>query len=300
MHVQKSIVTVAMYLLLAGGELPIHVFSRPSGFWLMSSKDVHELYGATSPDADWVVVQWNNPSDLPPFASNRSRNKTAMVSIELSNYSIEQTTADLPCYITYPSGQSLVDEFDLMVQPNTSPEQASLYKNIAASYSITNIKHIKHEVTVQLYEAQILDTSCTVTQAALITAIVLTNRVAKQTFFYQLQLGMLRAVDSRADWSLPDGFWFFRGTNKQLGTIGQFGYGDSISYYGIDSVVYGKETIISIDCYDKIKALIYEAKEYGMDQNLENWAITGTYHGQSAFGHVKFGSKWGEFVLTLY
>ena len=92
--------------------------------------------------------------------------------------------------------------------------------------------------------------------------------------------------------------WFFTGTNGQAGTPRQFGYGDRVwSSYGQHKAIQNNLTEFSLDVLPRLKRLISTGARYGMDQDLSDWRVSGFYFGQSAFGHVEYGSAWSHLSL---
>jgi hypothetical protein len=263
-----------------------------------------ELYGATSPAPDWAIAQWDIPERLPPFRAGLSQNQFGSVHIMRDgSYELRQTTGELPCSKVFGSGRRLPDEFDLLVrhlQPTPRTAKASRESQTLPSLATTLAIH--HDINVKFGEARILDKLCKNTMANILTATVLSNRAADQTFFYQVYLGRFvsrgrasRLVELRAAPS-----WFRTGQSAQSGGRGSFGYDDNIwAGYGLKPAVVGENTNIALDLLPRIRAIIVQGRRYGMDQDLSHWRISGTYHGQNAFGHVEASSRWSGFRLTI-
>jgi hypothetical protein len=123
-----------------------------------------------------------------------------------------------------------------------------------------------------------------------------TNPHSKQTFFYQIRLAAYRGAEVGAAAGFAPA-WFFSGRNEQNGLLGQFGFGDNITTYGQPFAPTGRWTSYRIDTTERIKALIAEGVRFGMDQDLSNWILTGTYHGSTAMGHVLIEGEWRGFAL---
>ena len=274
------------------------VIRQPSGFWLMPSNHSMHLYGPTRPDANWNVAQWDIQQDLPPFLNGKTSNEFASVEVDHEgSYRLTQTPNRTPCERRFPSGKRLVNEFDLFVAPNSAetldaPHAPSFNQNLADMHSLDL------SLDVDLIDAHIIDDKCGITQAAIIMAIVLTNKQKRETFFYQLRLGVLKLDHDLLRNVQQQPNWFSKGGNVQTGKKGQFGLGDNISNFSQSSLTVGKSISLNIDLLPRLRAVLSEGKSFGMDQNLHDWFVTGTYHGTNAFGHMVVSTRWQNFRLT--
>jgi len=276
---------------------PAAIYGSPNGFWLIPSDHSGHLYGDTASDAQWSVAQWDIPEDLPPFVKGRSANRFASVEFSSLGYSLEQTTGNLGCVKQYPSGRELILEFDLFVSPNNANYSNFPQARRNTDFNLIQLHRLMHVISINLSAPRVIDNFCKTTQAAALTAIVLTNKFSKQTFYYQLRLAALQSIDGRAVWRLPPASWFFTGANVQSGKAAQFGFGDNITSYQMAPAVPGAKATFRIDALPRLKQLIGAGAQFGMDQNLAHWQVTGTYHGQNAFGHLAFKSTWSNFAL---
>jgi hypothetical protein len=275
-----------------------------SGLWILASKiedkaAKDKLYGATSPAANWAIGQWDIPQDLPPFSHNVTRNGYASVRYNAGKgFTLSQNATSLPCAILYPSGKRLVDEFDLFVgsipQYDTGHPTTFLNKN----EPLSSLSHIVETAAVRPGQIHLADATCPVTRAVIGTGIVLTDFKTRQTFFYQISFSIYQADRDKMTLALLSPAWFFTGTNGQAGTPRQFGYGDRVwSSYGLHPATQSNLTEFSLDVLPRLKQLISAGAQYGMDQDLSDWSVSGLYFGQSAFGHVEYGSAWSHLSL---
>jgi hypothetical protein len=279
------------------------IFAPLSGIWIFPSEPngknkKSKLYGATSLHANWTIGQWDIPKDLPPFSNNLSENDYASVLYNpAGGFSLYQNAATLPCNKIYPSGKELVDEFDLFV--GSIPLHYKNYpKTLIERDPLSRVSHLYETATVQPTSIHVSDATCPVTRAVIGTGIVVTDIATSQTFFYQISFSIYQADQKKLRLTLLHPAWFFTGTNGQNGAPKEFGYGDRVwASYGVSPAPENKTTSFKLDVLPRLKQLISRGAKYGMDQNLAHWAVTGLYYGQSAFGHIEFGSAWSELSL---
>jgi hypothetical protein len=217
------------------------------------------------------------------------------------SYELRQTTANLPCSKTFASGRQLPDEFDLFAQGLR--QMAPAAANVAAGPrrpSLAAALAVRHSIDVQIIEARPLDNACPHTMANMLTAIVLANRAAKQTFYYQIYLGRFEASGRNLVAVRATPAWFRTGQSAQSGGRGSFGYDDNVwSNYGLEPAAPGMKLHAALNLLPRLRAIIAQGRRYGMDQDLSHWQVSGSYHGQNAFGHVVASSRWSGFSLTV-
>jgi len=279
----------------AGREL----FSPPTGFWIMRSDGSNALYGPTSASADWTVAQWNIPTELPTFQNGVTQNQFARVSIEADgSVTLSQYGDALSCRKQYASGMSDVHEFDLFLRPNNGTPPGYPKATTGPSARLGELSHIFHAIEVEPRSVEAKDASCQVTKAVFLTAIVLANPSKRQTIFYQLRLGAFTAIGSSlSSINLPP-FWFGKGTDPRTARTGYFGYDDSISSYEQEPVAINKPSKFALDLLPRFTALIREGAQFELDQNLSHWIISGAYHGEIVWGHIRVSSHWQNFSLA--
>ena len=276
------------------------VYAQPIGFWLMPRDRSGRLYGPTAPSANWAIAQWGSPKDLPAFNSDKvTENEMQRVKMHADgSYSLSQNTRSQPCTWKYSTGKNLVKETDLFASPNNrriAPDFPQATVNDGARLSA--ISHIFHELQLRPTNYRSESSECQTSQAAFITAVVLSNPTSKQTLFYQLRLAAFRSFDSKhAEFPAA---WFFTGKNMQNGLSGQYGFGDNVTTYGQPFAEMGKWTTYRLDVSQRIKSLIALGALHGMDQDLSHWVLSGTYHGLSAIGHVSIAGEWRDFALAF-
>lgn len=261
-----------------------------------------QLYGATSPTPDWAFAQWDIPERLPPFRDGLSRNRFASVRLTPDGgYRLTQTTGALPCSKRFTSGRDLPDEFDLFAQA-LHPLAMTVGVKPGREPSLAAAQTVRHSLAVEIDEGRALDRGCQHTMANVLTAIVLANPTANQTLFYQIYMGrfVARADQARLVSIRPAPSWFRTGRSGQSGATGSFGYDDNIwSSYGLPPAAPGATTRLAADVLPRLRAVIADGRRYGLDQDLSHWRVTGSYHGQNAFGHVTFSSAWSGFALRV-
>jgi hypothetical protein len=280
------------------------LFAPVSGILIFPSRKSDKnakikLYGATSPAANWTIGQWDIPQDLPPFSNNVTQNNYASVHYNnVGRFTLQQNAESLPCTIVFPSGKRAADEFDLFV--GSIPLYETSYPRTlnGEREPLSRLSHVFETATVRPTTIHIADAACPVTRAVIGTGIVVTDLKMRQTFFYQISFSIYQADQRKLTLAQLQPAWFFTGTNTQAGAPNQFGYGDRVwSSYGVSPATQNNATTFKLDILPRLKQLISQGARYGMDQNLANWAITGLYYGQSAFGHVSYGSAWSGLSL---
>jgi hypothetical protein len=256
-------------------------------------------YGASAPDANWVVSQWNTPENLPPFVNGDTGNGSLHVHLEPDHSTtLEQNGSALSCNRTYATGLQSVHEFDLFIGPNNAARPGARAAALGAAEPLASMRHLMHRITVQPISVDVVDTDCRVTRAVFLSAITLRDEESKQTLFYQLRLGMVQAGAGGLVTALPGPFWFARGHDPRAGTNGYFGYDDSVTYYGDAAARVGQTSSYVLDLLPRLTGIIKDGAAFGMDQDLSHWHVGGTYHGEVIWGHVKVRSHWSGFSLA--
>jgi len=276
------------------------VYSSVAGLWLSPSNHLPKLYGPTSAMANWSIEQWDIPQDLPIFdKSGVSQNNWAKVAwLGNGRYELSQDAATLQCEKTFPSGKHLADEFDLFVAPNNQRVSRFPQAGLDNRESISNLRSIRARISLEVMEARTAGQHCPVDTSVMMYAVVLRDFKMRQVFFYQLRLGYFRGIQTIVRTDAPAPEWFFTGNNTQSGQVGTWGFGDNITVYSQPWASVGKEQSYSVDLLPHLNMLIRQGARYGLDQNLEDWQLTGTYHGQAATGHVVNRALWSEFALV--
>ena len=292
----------AVGLLSSGGtygaeKSSLAVFAPAAGFWLAPSDHSGRLYGPSSPGANWNIAQWGIPEDLPPFnAEGVTENRWAAAKFNGRGIFLSQNSSEMPCERVYPSGGRAVREFDLFVGPN----KQSLFKGVPSAalddkQRLSDVEAIRHRTSVTMRNFSITDGACSITRVAVISALVLTNPPAKQTFYYQLRLG------TQGLGNVPKPGWFFTGNNTQAGRVGEFGYGDNIDQLTARDLMVrvGERQDYDIDLLPRLNIIIANGARYGLDQNLSNWIISGSYQGLINWGHVRVSAELDDYALAV-
>lgn len=271
---------------------PTPVFAQPSGFWLVPSDHSGQLYGSTSPDANWNIAQWHIPEDLPAFSDNSTQNADAAVS--LGSYDNEvnftQMASDLICSTT-----SSPVEFDLFASPNNDNYRnyPSAAVGVSPSANLDTLTDITYSFTVHSQVMTTLDDACELAQGSQVAAVVLSDPTAGQTLFYEVRVERYRVLDGVTTTQLPSPYWYQTGSPN-----GIYGYGDNVTTYGAPAATIGTTESYNLHLLSRLTQLVQQANTYGMDQNLSDWYIRGAYYGQLCWSHMDIESQWSSFALT--
>jgi len=274
------------------------VYQPPKGFWLNPTDYSQQLYGAISREANWSVGQWNIPEDLPAFRGNISTNRWATVRWidDGQRYQLAQDGTTISCNKRYPSGRKLANEFDLFVGPNNANTPRFPQALIDNDKVLSRIRRATARIRLEIRRADAVDEICPVTRSSFLYAVVLTNRKHKQVLFYQIRLSVLEGTRGTLTRSLMPA-WFFAGVNGQSGATGQWGFGDNVTSYAQPWASKGNPQAYSLDLLPRLRQIINLGAAQGLDQSLDDWRLTGTYHGQAAWGHVRNDAIWDGFAL---
>ncbi len=281
------------------------LFNAPAGLRLIAPDKTgvsgsKTLYGATGPEGNWTIAQWDIPENLPPFSNGVSSN--AFATVKWGNdqsISLEQNGKTLPCEKRFPSGRRMPDEFDLLTGP-VGPR----YQGYPAAFhiqatSLANAKKIILNATLLSGTPHIFDNSCKMGAAVSVTGLVFTNVSAQQTFFYQIDFNYYNVINGKLVQNTRPPNWFAQGQSHQTGHNGIFGFSDRVwSGYQTPAAAPEENTVYSIDILSRVNALISIPSEKNIDHNLGDWKLSGIYFGQSIFGHVEFRTVWSH--LRLY
>jgi hypothetical protein len=264
------------------------------GDWIVPPVRGRALYGASSPDANFAVSQWGNPSELSPFVSQRCPSQR-MNCFVASSPNITDTLytdargnrwVDLvskgtgkPCF---PAPDDELDNLESAI--------SHVYKifpqAVLGSANLGKISHLDLAVTAEPVSFSVLagaQCSSRATGAGMLVAVVLNDRAARQTLFFQLRL---HGYPSEV------GPGFFK--NRQ-----PFGFRDEIGMFGLygDGLPIGKPATITLDLLPRLKAVLSTATN-GLDRNVQNWSTGSAYMGQNVFGNVRAETAWCCFSLT--
>lgn len=252
------------------------------------------LYGASAPDADFAISQWGNPTELSPFAAEKCPRQRTNCFVTGSPNITDRLYTDArgvrwvdlvskgtgkPCF---PSPNYELDNFEAAI--------GEVYKAypqaVRGSAHLGAISHLYVSVTAEpvafsmLQGAQCAPRS---SGAGMLLAVVLNNRAARQTLFYQLRL---HGYPSQA------GPGFF--ANRQ-----PFGFRDVIGLFGVygNDIAIGRPTAIRLDLLPRLKAVLSTATN-GLDRDIQNWSTGSVYMGQNVFGNVRAETAWCCFSLV--
>jgi len=293
------VMAAALLVAQAAGAQQAPLFPPITGLWLLpgTHQGAALPYGPSSPDADWMVGQWDIPANLPAFSGNSTSNQFASVTLGAQNsFALAQDATTLPCDRLYGSGRTMVNEYDLLVSSMPIPLLSALADpaaRVRPRLPLDTISHVMVSGTVHVDRMREADHACKATQGVVGIGVVLTNLTSRQTLYYQVSFTVYRDPGTGFVATAAPANWFFRGNNVQNGDARQFGYGDRAwASYGMAPLHEGQSESFNIDVLPVLKQLFVEEAADGIDQNLDDWAVTGGYFGESAFGHVQVGSSW--------
>ena len=172
----------------------------------------------------------------------------------------------MPCERKYPSGRTLVNEFDLFASPNNQGDAGHPSAALHNRAPLGSLHRVHHEIGLELRALSVLDGDCPVTQLGVMTALVLTNPKAGQTLFYQLRLAVLRYRDGATSTKMNGPAWFFAGENLQNGGHGQYGFSDAVAELGAPEAKTGAATTYRFELLPRLVEVIEMGRAKGLDR----------------------------------
>jgi hypothetical protein len=271
-------------------------------------------YAITGKEPDWYIQAWNIPAGrLPPFIEEKKGLNTvfsssapeAGVTIVRTpdtrmSYRLSQNGAVLPCE---RQGEPL--ESNLLAGPVSLRSGSQDRKNSTFPHkNVTQISQLANLVasaTLKVgFGAATTRKGCAVSQAAALISVVLNNRIAHQTLFYQVALYLgcgpqpanRQALCERLR-RVPRASYYFS-TNP-------FGVADVLPLFGQKWLADNERRAVRLDLLPHILQLI-DTGPATMDRDPSHWTVDGYYNGQHIWGDVIMWSEWEDvdLVATRY
>lgn len=283
----------SLILSLAGCLLAIpalantNVFNPPDGFWLAPHVYNHTLYGPSTPNgtnSHWYVAQWNTyAGDLPAFGTygptatwndpfDVTWNDNGWNSLSVRGWNVTQQ----PCG----------NELDGFLSPVNSDYPNYPQAAPGPSPALSSLSDLTHTISFRVNNWYDHDNTCAATQAFAQSSFILSNPSHGQTFYFQIMLFEERMSTAPLWWATGSG--------------GTYGYTVPITTWGggmPTQLVH--EYDYSVNMLPQIEsAIAYAASHYGMDGNLADWKVGGSFNGQAVWGHVELDVQYKNWTLT--
>jgi hypothetical protein len=313
----------ALLLFAASGTAAaadITIYAAPTGFGLAAPEkgggpSPVDIYSTTAPHPDWFIGQWANASGrLPPFQPLDaqgvpgfvSRDKAAGVTFVGGRYTFFQNGPLQPC--TTRAGRP--HEFDLFAgtaAARMNPILRNAEQAPAPALTLGAMRRLDQHVAVEVIgETAGSGTRCKVNQGVVLTAVTLSNTIARppQVLFYQLSLRLFCGegplMTACRNNRVHPSFWA-RGEAQHdaagHATVREFGYDQRLPQLGRPFIPVGQRLSLDIDLLPDLLRII-TAGENGLDRDPAHWRIGGAYHGQSVWGDVSLSTAWDSYRLT--
>ena len=266
-------------------------------------------YATTGDKPNWYIQAWNIPAGkLSAFVERKERSNTVFSSsapeagvqiVKLpdgrTSYRLSQDGTVLPC-----SHQGEPLESNLLAGPNAlharPPEWSSMTLRRDDMLPIAQLVHLVASATVAIrFAPTVLRKGCAVSQAAALISVVLNNRTAHQTLFYQVALSFGCGPQPEARQRLcetltnhPRASYYFR-TNP-------FGVADVLPLFGQNWLPNDERHTLHLDLLPHLLRLI-ESGPSAMDHDSSHWTVDGYYNGQHIWGDVTMTSEWDDVGL---
>jgi len=263
-------------------------------------------YATTGGKPNWYIQAWNIPAGkLSAFVERKVGSNTVFSSnapeaavqiVQLpggrASYRLAQDGTALPC-----SHQGEPLESNLVAGPsalNTEAPEGPLHHHDLLP--IAQLVHLVASATVEIrFEPAQSRKECAVSQAAALISVVLNNRTAHQTLFYQVALNLGCGPQPEARQRLcetltnhPRASYYFR-TNP-------FGVADVLPLFGQNWLPNNQRYTLHLDLLPHLLWLIGTGPS-AMDHDPAHWTIDGYYNGQHIWGDVKMTSEWEDVGL---
>ena len=280
------------------------LFSQPHAFSIrVPDERINEPYTSSDGKADWTVTAWHIPTGplsifnkirYSPRLTYRSESGLNFVDISFEQNKfidvvINQSSVELPCKLD--NGRAR--EFDFFLHPNLAENhfEESATQSAAQGKNIGDLKKLSlyAEVSAQ-YELVNRTQKCDVNQGSVLLALILVDRKAKQTLFYQLALMELcGGEDSPHDISCRN-----KKQHPALTVFSDhtpFGVDDKIPLLGTPFLDPSQQKYIVVDVLPRIMQFI-RSGQFGMDSNISNWMVRGMTAGQNIWGNIDLQTRW--------
>ncbi|MCB8877094.1 hypothetical protein [Acidisoma silvae] len=266
-------------------------------------------YTASGPAASWGVVAWDIPggnlsafSSVAAGAATLSTSQSAEASVTVLRASrggtaitLSQDGAVLPCLTA--GGQPR--ESDLFLSPNKQTNRLEIdgYTSALHANPLTDLRHLYAAATVSYTATPSAKREiCGVAQGGALIAVILDNRTAHQTLFYQLALTTVcgpqpapRLAFCAKMRSAPWSNFFF--------TKNPFGVDDKLPLLGQRFLMPGETRTLHVDLLPRLIGFL-RAGPFALDSDPGHWTIDSFYAGQHIWGGVKLTTHWSSIQLV--
>ena len=264
--------------------------------------------------SEWRIAQWNTPQALgalkqasgehgcefetsspamsvkvqTPVPCGATGGRRRLPGSETASFQITQQDAGMQCEL-----EGKPREFDGFVAPH------SALRRPAMKTPLGSLLGIRHTLEFRLDDARLArDSTCTVNQLASITALVFSNRSMHQTLFYQLKL----VQEGGRGAGTP--YWWATGKRgignfESEGDHMRFGFGDRLSSFGVRDPAPGAVLRLDLELLPRVRAIIAEGRQHGMDQDLGHWQLSGAYIGNTFWGRGSISTHWTGYAIHL-
>jgi len=251
------------------------LFDPPNGFYVAPAPYDRSLYGPSNSQANWHATQWNTPfNNLPAFNNGKTQNGSQRFIDNGNSWEIAQSGMHVACGKEFAA-------FAGTNKKNVYPAYPAAGQN--STLTLGNMEYLRHTIAVRPKYERVVNDRCAITQGGDLTAVIFKNTVNNNTFFYQLRLRTVENTRHGINW------WPWNGPS--------WGFGDTLSSYGETPAVLGKRKFFDLDLLPRIKEIITTTNK-GLDKNLDNWVVSGSYHGSHLWGSIITTAVWDSFSLS--
>ncbi len=247
-------------------------------------------YGATAPQAAWVIAQWNIPggklSVFAPDGSGAFKADSTEAHVQVTpgagTINFHQTGAVLPC----SSSNGSPRESDLFFAPAGS--------RLVKLVPLEGLGGLQQQAVVTLQAAVLANAVCKVNLGYAVLAVTLVDRKVQpaQVFFYQLELSQLCQVPAGAP-ACPSAHSHM----YYYGRKNPYGADDYLPLAGRPYLASGETARLSINLLPRLITALQDGPA-GIDRDPSHWVVSSAYYGQHIWGKVELSTSWSDVKLT--
>jgi hypothetical protein len=270
------------------------------GFWIRlgpTSAASAVLYGQTSSLGDYIIAQWDNPTNLGNFAAIACpASQTACYSAWSPDLWAEQRREAGRLIVrlgergnNMPCSPAAGAELDAFVNALDTQNYPSYPPATLSRVGLSTLSKLVLNFTVTPISGDLMpgapasNCGASVTKAKLLASVTLNNTPSSQTLFYQLGILKFNTADS-------PGFF---------ANVQPFGYRDDMRNFGGSGAGISPflTQTFSLDILPQLKSVITNAAN-GMDTNVANWTTGSVYFGSNLFGGMQVISEWSNLSMV--